>query len=185
MSDYRVSAAYAKSLITLSQELDLVDTIYSDMVLAHKVMQESREFRLMLKSPIVSHFKKLTIIEEVFAGKITDATLRFFKLITKKKREALLASIVNEYIREYKVLKGIQTAMIITAVDIDAKLKNQLSEALSGISSQKMEISYKVDASILGGYIISTGDRQIDASIKSQLQKIKIQFTSNPYVSKY
>ena len=49
----------------------------------------------------------------------------------------------------------------------------------------KSPILSPVKSEILGGFIVSSGDRQIDASVKTRLQKLKHQFSQNPYIPKY
>jgi len=37
---------------------------------------------------------------------------------------------------------------------------------------------------LLGGYVLQSGDLRVDASIASELQQIRRQFSDNPYLSK-
>ena len=58
MSEQTVAFRYAKSLIGLAQEKGLLDRVNEDMKLFTQVCEDSREFTLALKSPIVKHWKK-------------------------------------------------------------------------------------------------------------------------------
>jgi F-type H+-transporting ATPase subunit delta len=40
-----------------------------------------------------------------------------------------------------------------------------------------------VDAALIGGFIIRVGDKQLDASIASQIKQLKRDFSENEYVS--
>ena len=48
-----------------------------------------------------------------------------------------------------------------------------------------MEITEKVDAEMIGGFVLNVGDRQIDTSIKSKLKALKVKFSQNPYVKEF
>ena len=57
MLNTRVAGRYAKSLIDLSIEQNMLDKVYEDMLYLKRLLKD-REFVLMLKSPIVTSDKK-------------------------------------------------------------------------------------------------------------------------------
>ena len=77
MSEFRIASRYAKSLLTLCKEQNLVEEINKDMSFINSTITEVRDFSLMLKSPIVKDHTKAKIIGEVFKGKINSLTLSF------------------------------------------------------------------------------------------------------------
>lgn len=184
MINYRVSSAYAKSLLELAQEKYEINQVYEDMQLISATFDGSTELRHVAQSPIVSSLKKVDIFSQIFSSKVTPLTISFIKLLSAKGREAALYGISKEYIAQYKSMHGIQPAEVTTAVAIDSILEQQISNFLSKISDKKLEITSKVDPSIIGGFKVTTGGVQYDASVKSKLLKFKNQFTSNPYLSK-
>lgn len=155
------------------------------MILVSNTIEGSFELKKLLTSPIITNLKKLAIIEAIFKGKISALTLGFFTLLTKKKREDLLLPISKEFISEYKLVKGIQIASIVTAIPADDVLKKQLEKLIKSISKKEIEPIYKVDTNIVGGFILTVGDRQIDNSVKTQLNKVKSQFSTNTFIQKY
>ena len=56
----------------------------------------------MLKSPIIATDKKLAIIKSIFSNQLSQLTLLFIEIITKKKRESLLSSIAKNFVELYK-----------------------------------------------------------------------------------
>lgn len=185
MSVYRVATAYAKSIITLAQENKVLDNVYEDMLFTLKVCNESRDLRNVLNSPVIQSSKKLSIVEAIFASKVSELSIKFFTLISKKGREKLIPSIASAFIDEYKFLKGIKTATVITAVGFDEQTKKKIAGLMTSISDKTIELTYKVDESLIGGFVLNTGDKQFDSSVKNKLNSIKKQFNSNPYISKY
>lgn len=185
MSEYRVSSAYAKSLLTLAIEQNSLEEVNNDMLFVYKTINDSFDLKNLLSSPVISNLKKLGIVEAIFKSRVTQITYSFFALLTKKKREDMLFSISREFISEYKIFKGIQVASVTTAVKADDVLRSQIEKLAKTISSKKLEISYQVEPNIIGGFILTVGDRQIDNSVKSQLSKIKNQFSNNPFIPKY
>jgi F-type H+-transporting ATPase subunit delta len=55
-------------------------------------------------------------------------------------------------------------------------MKAEILSKINGVVNGTPLITEEVDASLIGGFIIRMGDQQIDASVASQLQRMKQQF---------
>jgi F-type H+-transporting ATPase subunit delta len=74
--------------------------------------------------------------------------------------------------------RGITESLLTTAVKVDSKVKNQISELISSVLGTKVELKEKIDKDIIGGFILRIDDNYIDASIKNKLRKIKKELKS-------
>src|SRR5689334_7012712 len=118
MSDIRVASRYAKSLLDLAAEKGTLEQVRQDMQLLTKTAQESRDFRMLLKNPIIKSDKKLAILNALFGGKVSEMTSKFFQIVTQKSREEVLEAVASEFESQYNLRKGIQTATITTTVPL-------------------------------------------------------------------
>lgn len=185
MSDVRVASRYAKSLIELAQEKGILENIYQDMLLFSKAVAESPDLRLMLRNPIVKHDKKLTILKAIFTGKVNDLTLSFFTIITEKNREAVLADVAQEFLRQYNLLQGVQKAQVTTAAPLSPELRAEFKrQVINRTGMDSVILEEKVDPDLIGGFILRIGDIQIDDSIRSSLFRLKNKLKDNSYTSK-
>ena len=126
MKQSRASVRYAKALLQTAIEKNLLQQSYNDMVLINNVCSESKDLLLLLKSPIVKTGQKLKILEEVFSSKLDRISMIFIRVITQKKREALLAEIANSFIYLYKKHNNIVLATATTAIPLSAELKKEI-----------------------------------------------------------
>ena len=55
-----------------------------------------------------------------------------------------------------------------------------IARKLSG--KAKMEMHVKVDPELIGGFVLNVGDRQIDASLKSQMKTLELKFQENYFI---
>lgn len=179
MSDQSVAFRYAKSLIGLAQEKGVLDTVYQDMQLFAQVCDQNRSFTLTLKSPIVKHWKKLEILKAIFQDKVSPVTFSIFEIITKKNREAILPAVADEFSRQYQVLKGILTAHITSASPLTDAQRAEVRTVVASQTGKTVQLAEKVDPTLIGGYLLRVGDNQIDNSIKSRLNDLKIQFAQS------
>lgn len=186
MTDSRAASRYAKSLLGLAIEQNALEAVHDDMQLFSKVADESKPFSLMLRNPIIKHNAKKEILAKLFKGKVHASTMAIFDIITLKNREPLLPAIAREFHTQYNEYKSIGKATVITAVPIDSKLKAEFEKIVRSLNDKKqVELTEKVDADLIGGFILNVGDRQIDASIKSKLKALQVEFSHNPYIKEF
>jgi F-type H+-transporting ATPase subunit delta len=186
MADIRAASRYVKSLLGLAVEKGVLEEVHKDMQLFSKTIDENREFKLMLLSPIIRHDTKLEILRKIFKGKVNTLTLSIFEIITRKNREPILASIAKEFHNAYNEHKGIGVATVTTAIPLDAKLRVEIEKLVRKYSDKKeIELVEKVDKEMIGGFILNVGDKQVDASIKNKLKALKVKFSQNPYIKEF
>ena len=185
MKDLKVSNRYAKALLELAVETNNLEDCYSDMNAILTVCQDSKEFYLLLKSPIIKTDKKITIIEEVFSNKLSELTNGFIKIITSKKREAILDSVAKSFISLYKEKKNIISAKLVTATEIDSDTREEVLDFIKKKGHKNVDLQEKIDKSIIGGAIINIGNKQIDASVSNKINEMKQNFSVNLYEQNY
>lgn len=185
MSEFRAAYRYAKSLISLAEEKDVLEQVYSDMLLFTDVVEKNKEFPRILKNPIINHEKKLNILRKIFKDKVHPMTLAIFEIITRKNREAILPQIAKSFHQQYNVLKGIEEAKVITTFPLDERTREQFKNIVRKKTGNDVELKEEVNESLIGGYILKIGDLQIDESINSKLKELRLQFSRNPYIKEY
>jgi F-type H+-transporting ATPase subunit delta len=186
MAHSRVASRYVKSLLSLAEEQKVLDQVHADMQLLDSVCKTSRDFVLMLKSPIIKHDKKRDILEAIFKNKVHKITMAIIDILTKKNREPLLPEIAAEFHQAYNVYKGIQKATITTTVAMDNATRAEIEAIVKKLSDKtQVEVVQKVDSSLIGGFVLNVGDKQIDASIKTKLKTLQVKFSENPYIKEF
>ena len=179
MSDIRVASRYAKSLIELAEEKNDLDQIASDMALLKKVNEQNRDFYLMLKNPIVPHDKKLIILKQLFEKKVQPLTISIFEIMVRKNRVNLLPELAEAFHEMYKEEKGIAEATLLITFTPDEDLRQKFKEIVKSATGAKTVIlKEKITENIIGGFILTVGDRQIDDSIRTKLKELQVNLTT-------
>ncbi|MVM38310.1 ATP synthase F1 subunit delta [Spirosoma sp. HMF3257] len=172
-----VAARYAKSLLDLAKEQGLTETMYKDMLFFKKTVDQSRPLLLMLKNPIVRAEKKSAILKAVFASRVDAVTMAFFEIIAKKNREPIMDAIAQEFINQYDRMKGVDRATVITTIPLTEALRQKFKGIVMETTGSKLvELEEKIDERLIGGYVLRVGDQQIDGSIRSQLNDLRLRF---------
>lgn len=176
MSELTVATRYAKSLIDLAQEENALEAIRKDMELFTQTLRASHELQAVLANPIIAHIKKIKILEAIFAGKIHKVTDSFFKIMINKSRSEVLYATAREFINQYNVIKNIVRANVVSATPLSEENKKKIVGELQDVTGGTIELHAKVDPKLIGGFVLTVGDRQIDTSISSSLNRLKTDF---------
>ncbi|SFC17075.1 F-type H+-transporting ATPase subunit delta [Flexibacter flexilis DSM 6793] len=182
MSDIRVASRYAKSLLELAQEQGALEEVNRDMQLFTKTVQQNRDLAMAISSPIIQNAKKQAILKAVFFGKVHKLTLAIFEVLSRKNRESFLPLIAKQFESQYAESQGIKIAQIVTPFALTPELRTNFEKLVSQkTGSSKVQLTEKVDTSLIGGYVLNIGDLQIDESVKSKLAGLKVQMLDKSY----
>lgn len=186
MADGRVASRYVKSLLGLAVDQGVLEPVHQDMQMFDKICTSNRELLNMLRSPIIRHERKREILEKIFKGRVHKLTFDIIDILTRKNREPLLPAIAREFHVAYNEYKGIGKATVTTTVPMDAALRAEIESIVKQLSNRsQIELVEKVNAELVGGFVLKVEDRQIDASISGKLKSLKLRFSENPYVKEF
>ncbi len=186
MSSYRLSSRYAKALIQLAQEKGQLEEASKDILSVDNAFENSSEMRVLFRSPIIPTDKKLAIAQKLFDGKLSPLVYQFILLLIKKGRESHLHEVVNSFVTQYNVIKGITPVKISTAVKLDAAIVDSL---IAGLKREEkldvIDLTQEVDESLIGGFVLRYSDKMIDSSVKRKFKELKTIVEDNSYIKKY
>lgn len=178
MSIFTVASRYAKSLLDLAQEQGQLDAVKGDVESVISVLKSNSELLAVLKNPIISGDKKRNILAAIFEGKLNPTIVSFFYILVNKGRGAILLDIVQEFVREYNEAKGIVNASVTSATTLSEVNLTELQKTIEAEIKAQVILKNIVDPSLIGGFVVRVGDRQIDASIAGKLNKLEKHFVA-------
>jgi F-type H+-transporting ATPase subunit delta len=128
------------------------------------------ELAMTLKSPVVGIEEKKAVMDKLLAEVKADAVMRnFCFLLADKERLPLLREITACYGRLLDAAKGVVRGRLVTAVPLSKEKQDAVKARLEKKSGKAIELTFAVDKDILGGVVLSMGDRVLDASLRAQL----------------
>jgi F-type H+-transporting ATPase subunit delta len=168
-----VAERYAKALFELALEKSAVEDVYQDSLMITRVCEESKELRLLLKSPIINSGKKLTIIREIFEKNIHQITLTYLLIMVRKNREAFVPAIAVKLAELYQAYKNILTVHFSSPVLPDEETKKQVLALMEKFTTFDVDLKAEIDASLIGGFVLNWEDKQYDASIRREIDDLR------------
>ncbi len=186
MSGERVAVRYAKSLIDLGQEQNILEDFHRDMVSLKEALK-NRDLQLLVKSPIINADKKMAIFKELFGSSFSKVTMSFFDIVTKKGREVILPEVTTAFLDQYKKIKNVTAVKLTTATELNDGVMAEIKKALlsSDATDKNVDIETEVNPELIGGFVLQMGDKLYDASVAFKLDQIKRKFTDNKYIKSY
>ena len=186
MSAFSLATRYAKSLIQLVNEQGKLEQVYKDIKDVNGIFENSRDLKLMFKSPIITADKKLNVVKQLFEGKIDPVLYQFMVLVIKKGREAYLNEITHAFILQYNTIKNITPVKLTSAVNLDAEVVNGIIASLKAKEKLgEVELTEAVDPTMIGGFILQYGDKMVDSSVSRRLSTLKSVIEDDTFIKKY
>ena len=172
MASNKSSIRYAKALLELAIEKNCVESIEKDLSQFLRTLKDSNDLRIFIDSPVVRNEKKIKVFDLVFPD-FNPMTIQFFRLVTKNGREHLLDDIAKQFDQLLKTKRGIVTGTLTSARPLDDTLKASILDKIKGSFEGTLELNETVNESLIGGFIVRIGDKQLDRSVQSTLSKLK------------
>ena len=181
MESLRVASRYAKALLGLASERGELKAVESDINTLSSLVDSSKEFELLLVSPVVKPDQKKAVLNALLKDKLSEVTLMFIILLVSKGREGAIASIVEEVKSQLRAMNNIQAATVKTASPLDDDSRAKILAQVAKLHNGEVELKEIVDPEILGGFVLRLDDKEIDASIKRQLNTLGRKLTEHDY----
>ena len=176
MSEVTVAIRYAKALIDLATEQKALEAVHKDMELFVHTIKANSQLNAVLANPIIYHDKKVRILDAIFDGKVSKVTISFFNLMVNKSRAEIIYPAALEFVNQYDVVKNITTATVISATELSAANKKTIIAEIEAETKGTVKLIARVDPNLIGGFVLTVGDRQVDTSISNSLARLKAEF---------
>jgi len=176
MSQYRITSRYAKALLDLSIEKNVLKEVEQDVELIVNTCESSRQLVVLFKNPIILPQKKMGVLESLFKAKVNEVTFKFLEVIIRKNRSHYIFEVLEMFLEQYKAHEKIADAVLHTAVEPNQSTKDTVVKMLHEATGEEIHLTTKVDEDLIGGFMIRYKDRLLDASVSSKLNELKHEF---------
>ena len=169
----RVSIRYAKAIFSLALEENKLDEVTRDLESIKSLMRENKDFNSFVINPLISRSQQVTIVKDLFVGKVQDLTSNFLQLICKKKRLNQLTEILNRFKELLMAHKNQVFAEVTSSDELDSAQLGEIKSNLESMTEKNILLSTRKDESLIGGFTVQVAGVIIDNSVQNQLIKLK------------
>lgn len=179
MTDAMIARRYAAALFALGREQgeEALGRYNEDLQALNGQLQAVPALASVLQSPVITTTEKKAVLGGVLKKMKVDQTVRnFCLLLADKERLACLGDIVRCYGTLLDEARGILRGRLTTAVELTEERQAALKAELEQKAGTPIELGFEVDPDILGGIVLTVGDKVLDASLRAQLAILRETF---------
>lgn len=171
-----IAKVYGDALFEAALDKQNLEAVYEEAQALCSIFRDNPKLMDALNHPQIVKEEKISVMENVFSGRVSDEMMGFLTIIVDKGRQKEIPMILDYFIQAVREYKKIGTAFVASAVALrdeqKAAVKAKLLETTPYV---EFEMEYTVDPGLIGGMVIRIGDRVVDSSIKTQLYELKKQ----------
>jgi len=176
-----LSLRYAKALYGYAADNGEEVKVYDEMKYLSYELISVPDLRKTLLNPILPFETKANIFATSVGGSISECAKHFFSFLYKREKADLLLYIATAYLSVYRKAKGITYVTLITAIEphghsVTDKIKDYIAKECN---NNNIEMDIEVDPGIIGGFVINVDGKQLNLSVKGELDKIRKSFLKN------
>lgn len=161
---------YARAAFATAQAAQRLPQWSAALVFAAQVAAEPR-IQALLGDPRLGAGDKIALLAEPDAQDPRFAA--FLELLAENGRLSLLPEIAALYERQRAEAENTVRARVTSATELDAAALDSLKAGLRKRFGREVELTAEVDAALIGGAVIDTGDVVIDGSLRGRLARLE------------
>ena len=142
------------------EQLEQLDALLQDDVL-----------RAAFANPAVPTARRLELAEKL-GSELRPETRNLLRLLIEHRRTTEMPEVRREFDRMADEAQGIVNATLTTAVNLSDADRQRYEQELARRLDRTVRLEHRRDPSLIGGATIQIGDRLIDGSVRTQLDRL-------------
>lgn len=173
MRDETVARNYAETLFELASRNDALQQYGDAVETIATLLDEDPKFRLFMETPRIDDADKKAVVKRAFGESLPKHVVNFVQVTIDKRRQRLLRSIAQQYHALLDAHMGREHVQVTVARPLDDATREVITEKLSAALGKEAIPHVRVDAGIVGGLVVRTGDTIYDGSIRRRLDGMR------------
>lgn len=169
----QVGSVYGEALYELALSENLSDSILNEVKVLAESFQAEPDFLRLLCSPNLSKQERCQILDDSFRSKVHPYLLNFLKILTEKGYIRHFSDCSKAYEKLYNRDHNIVSVTAVTAVALNAKQFDALTQKLSRMTGKTVLLHNQVDSACLGGVRLDYDGQSLDGTVKNRLDTVR------------
>ena len=164
---------YAKALLDVAERTGAVAAVRADVAEVQRWLAAAPAFQVFASCDRLGNknARAAALRELAQAAGLGPAMTEFLVRMEAAQGLERLGAILDEFERQWKARAGVVRAEIVTARPLTESQKAELARRFG--TGRELEISYKEDPGILGGFVARIGEQIHDYSVSGRLARLR------------
>jgi F-type H+-transporting ATPase subunit O len=171
---FTIEGRYATALYSAATKQKALPQVEKDLKEFNSLFKTDKPLRELLLNPLLKKDLKKEAINFVLSKKkASPLTVNLFGALAENNRLAKVSSVVSSFETIMAAERGEVVCEVTTAKPLDAAGQKEVEAALGAFlkKGETLNLTLKVDPVIIGGMLVSIGDKFVDMSIASKINK--------------
>jgi F-type H+-transporting ATPase subunit delta len=167
-----IGRVYGDALFDVAREEGKLDEIHEQLSQFTAAMNESPDLRVFLFSPYFSSHEKREGLGKVVSGAEPEL-LNFLELLAEKHRMPAIFHIQRRFEERWAEEMRRLDVTLTSAVELDDDVVDRISKEVERQTERTINLTREVNPEVLGGLVLRVGNRVLDTSIRTKLEKLR------------
>ncbi len=167
-----IGRVYGDALFDVAKEASKLDSIHDELGQFADAMDSNRELQVFLFSPYFSSNEKREGLNKVVSGAEPEL-LNFLGLLAEKHRMPAIFHMRRRFDDRWAEENRQLDVRLTSAVKLDDAVVERVGQEIERQTNRTINLTRQVDPEVLGGLVLRVGNRVLDASIRTKLEKLR------------
>ncbi|XP_028847325.1 ATP synthase peripheral stalk subunit OSCP, mitochondrial [Denticeps clupeoides] len=171
---YGVEGRYATALFSAASKQKKLDQVEQELGRVARLIKDPKLSGVVMNPHVKRNIKQKTFTDALTKEKLSPITINLINVLAENGRLTLTPDVITAFSKMMSAHRGEVTCTVTTAQPLDEANLSELKVALNGFlaKGETIKLETKSDPAILGGMIVSIGDKYADMSTKTKIQKL-------------
>ena len=166
-----IARPYANAVFDVAKRKNAMDAWSRELAMLAAVTDDP-SIGEVIASPAITSIQKANTIARVCGDALGSEGRQFLHVLARNKRLHLLAEISAQFEELRAQEEASLDVEVISAYALNDAEQQRLIEAVGRRFKKEIQLTSRVDESLLGGAIIRAGDTVIDGSVRGKLNRL-------------
>jgi len=167
-----VARVYSEALFEVAREHGSLDEIRDQLGAVTDAIATNQDLQVFFFSPYFSSSEKRDGIAKTISGADPEL-VNFLELLAEKHRMPALFRIRRRFDELWDEANQRLEVTLTSAIELDRSVVESVGAEIERKTGKTIELTSRVDDSIIGGIVLQVGNRVLDASIRHRLEQLR------------
>ncbi|XP_044298071.1 ATP synthase subunit O, mitochondrial isoform X1 [Varanus komodoensis] len=171
---YGLEGRYATALYSAASKQKKLDQTEKELARVMALVKDPKLSGIIMNPHIKGAVKRKAMNDAVLKEKLSPITINFVNVLAENGRLRNTPGVISAFGKIMSAYRGEVLCSVTTAQPLDEAILTELKTVLNSFlaKGEVLKLEVKTDASILGGMIVGIGEKYVDMSTKTKIQKL-------------
>jgi F-type H+-transporting ATPase subunit delta len=172
----RLARVYAEAGLNAAGDVAVQETVVLELeAVVRDVLSVDRRIEEVFGSELIAADEKVAMLDRILGNQASATTLNLLKVLARHKRLGLIRDVARAARKMWQTRSGQLPVELETANPLEPALEQEILAAFGAALGLNPIVTQRVNPDLIAGFVIRVGDRVYDGSVRTRLEKVRVQ----------